>query len=119
MLQHGSIFSKKYVMWLENPLQIKLSSGIRREKTDKVDARMIAEYAFRHQDKVKPYNPQTESIQELRCWLKTHDALKKSRKSLMNLSRSMKHVPRTLQKSIDELTEQLKQTNKKIKELLK
>ena len=113
------LFSKKYVMWLENPLQIKLSSGIRREKTDKVDARMIAEYAFRHQDKVKPYNPQTESIQELRCWLKTHDALKESRKSLMNLSRSMKHVPRILQKSIDELTEQLKQTNKKIKELLK
>ena len=113
------LFSKKYVMWLENPLQIKLSSGIRREKTDKVDARMIAEYAFRHQDKIKPYNPQTESIQELRFWLKTHDALKESRKSLINLSRSMKHVPHTLQKSIDELTEQLKQTDKKIKELLK
>ena len=113
------LFSKKYVMWLENPLQIKLSSGIRREKTDKVDARMIAEYAFRHQDKLKPYNPQTESIQELRLWLKTHDALKESRKSLINLSRSMKHVPRTLQMSIDELTEQLKQTDKKIKELLK
>lgn len=113
------LFSKKYVMWLENPLQVKLSSGIRREKTDKVDARMIAEYAFRYQDKVKPYNPQTESIQELRYWLKTHDALKESRKSLINLSRTMKHVPHPLQKSIDELNEQLKQTDKKIKELLK
>ena len=51
------LFSKKYVIWLESPLQIKLSSGVRREKTDAADARMIAEYAFRHQDKAMAYNP--------------------------------------------------------------
>lgn len=113
------LFSKKYVMWLENPLQIKLSCGIRREKTDKADARMIAEYAFRHQDKVKPYNPQHESVIELQRWLKTHDSLKKSRKALMNVAKTMKQVPLPLQDSIDELTEQLKLTDKKIKELLK
>lgn len=44
---------KEIFVWLENPLQIKLSSGIQRSKTDRLDARMIAEYACRHRDKAK------------------------------------------------------------------
>ncbi len=112
------LFSKKYVMWLENPLQIKFSCGMRREKTDKADARMIAEYAFRHQDKVKPYNPQSESIRKLKSWLKTHDALTQAKKSLKNLATCMGTIPSTLRKSIDDLDEQLKQTDKKIRQLL-
>lgn len=112
------LFSKKYAIWLENPLQIKLSCGMRREKTDKADARMIAEYAFRHQDKVKPYNPQSESIRKLKAWLKTHDALTQAKKSLKNLAASMDTIPLTLRKSIDELEEQLKQTDRKIRQLL-
>jgi len=31
--------------WLENPMQLKLSSGISREKNDKVDSEQIARYA--------------------------------------------------------------------------
>ena len=112
------LYSKKYVMWLENPLQIKLSCGMRREKTDKADARMIAEYAFRHQDKARPYNPQSEGIRKLKTWLKTHDALTQAKKSLKNLAACMEAVPLTLRKSIAELEEQLKQTDKKIKQLL-
>ena len=112
------LFSKKYEMWLENPLQIKLSCGMRREKTDKADARMIAEYAFRHQDKVRPYNPQSEGIRKLKSWLKTHDALTQAKKSLKNLAASMDTVPLPLSKSIDELEEQLKRTDRKIRQLL-
>ena len=112
------LFSKKYVMWLENPLQIKLSCGMRREKTDKADARMIAGYAFRHQDKARTYNPQSEGIRKLKAWLKTHDALTQAKKSLRNLVSCMESIPATLRKSIEELDEQLKQTDKKIKQLL-
>lgn len=61
------LFSKKYVIWLENPLQLKLSSGMRREKTDVADARMIAEYAFRHKDKARAYNPQSKGIITLKA----------------------------------------------------
>jgi transposase len=38
-------------LWLENPSQIKLSSGFKRGKNDKLDARNIAAYAERFQDK--------------------------------------------------------------------
>ena len=42
-------------LWLENPAQIKYSSGVRRGKNDKVDARRIAIYASRFGDKVQYY----------------------------------------------------------------
>jgi Transposase and inactivated derivatives len=38
-------------LWLENPAQIKYRSGVQRGKNDKLDARKIADYALRYQDK--------------------------------------------------------------------
>jgi len=40
-------------LWLESGAQIKQSLGIQRGKSDKIDARRIAEYSWRHQDKAK------------------------------------------------------------------
>lgn len=113
------LFSKKYVIWLENPLQIKLSSGMRREKTDAADARMIAEYAFRHQDKAKAYNPQSKSILKLKAWLKAHNALKEVKTSLQNLMQSMQVIPSTLEQALKDTRIRLKETDKKIREILK
>jgi transposase len=42
-------------LWLENPAQIKHSSGVHRGKNDRLDARRIAAYAVRFQDKVHLY----------------------------------------------------------------
>lgn len=112
------LFTKKYVIWLENPLQIKLSSGLRREKADAADARMIAEYAFRHQDKAKAYNPQSEGILKLKVWLKAHNSLKEVKVSLQNLIKSMKVVPYTLKQTLENVIEQLKETDRKIRDLL-
>ena len=39
-------------LWLENPSQIKYSSGMQRGKNDKVDAKRIAIYASRFGDEV-------------------------------------------------------------------
>ncbi|OAV67826.1 hypothetical protein Barb6XT_01294 [Bacteroidales bacterium Barb6XT] len=40
---------------LENPAQIKHSSGVQRGENDRSDARRIAAYAFRFQDKARLY----------------------------------------------------------------
>lgn len=53
-------------LWLENPSQIKYSSGIQRGKNDKVDAKRIALYASRFVDKVKYYERPTEEIERLK-----------------------------------------------------
>jgi transposase len=43
-------------LWLENPAQIKLSSGVQRGKDDRLDARKIAAYAMRFQDRVRLFS---------------------------------------------------------------
>ena len=45
---------KGLALSLNSPLDIKHSMGIARGKNDAVDAGRIAEYAHRHQDKLKP-----------------------------------------------------------------
>ncbi|OAV69477.1 Transposase [Bacteroidales bacterium Barb6XT] len=52
-------------LWLENPAQIKHSSGVQRGKNDRSDARRIAAYGFRFQDKVRLYNLPQENIMSL------------------------------------------------------
>lgn len=48
-------------LWLENPSQIKFSSGVHRGKNDKVDARRIAVYASRFVDRARlPERPTAE-----------------------------------------------------------
>lgn len=54
-----------YQLWLENPMQIKLSIGMTRGKDDKVDARRIAEYAYRFRDRMSLYELKDESLQQL------------------------------------------------------
>lgn len=53
-------------LWLENPAQIKYCSGIQRGKNDKVDAKRIAIYASRYNDKVKYYDRPEEEIERLK-----------------------------------------------------
>jgi transposase len=53
-------------LWLENPSQIKYSSGMQRGKNDRVDAKRIAIYAARFGDKVRYYDRPTEEIERLK-----------------------------------------------------
>ena len=60
------LYGKGYDMWLENAKCIKDASGIRRLKSDRADASMIAEYAMRNHDKAVGYEPLSESLTQLR-----------------------------------------------------
>ena len=60
------LYGKGFDMWLENAKSIKDSSGIRRLKSDRADASMIAEYAMRNYDKAVMYEPLSESLAQLR-----------------------------------------------------
>lgn len=53
-------------LWLENPSEIKYSSGLHRGKNDKVDAKRIAIYAARFQDKVAYYERPSQEIERLK-----------------------------------------------------
>lgn len=60
------LYGKGLDIWIESPYAIKHSCGIRRGKTDRADASMIAEYAWRHQDKAMLFKPLSESLSQLR-----------------------------------------------------
>ena len=53
-------------LWLENPAQIKYRSGVQRGKNDKLDARKIADYALRYQDKVQLFTLPEKAIATLK-----------------------------------------------------
>jgi transposase len=53
-------------LWLENPAQIKHSSGVHRGKNDRLDARRIAAYPVRFQDKVRLYTLPEKRIASLK-----------------------------------------------------
>lgn len=58
--------SKQYKLWLEDPTQIKYSSGLQRGKNDKIDAKRIALYAFRYIDRIKVYMRPSANIESLK-----------------------------------------------------
>ena len=60
------LFVKGYDMWLENAKSIKDASGLRRLKSDRADASMIAEYAMRNHDKAVLYAPLDQALYQLR-----------------------------------------------------
>ena len=114
--------SRKYFVWLENPLQLKLSSGIRRSKTDTLDARMIAEYACRHLDKAKRFSPCGEGLKKLRELHLTRRKLKDCEVALKNFSGSLSKeslpASKALRKVMESIKESIRALEKEIREQL-
>ena len=76
--EHTGVYSKQisdllakdgFCIWLESPLQIKRSQGIKRGKSDKQDAHDIAEYAARHEDKARPHKAPSPEMEALELYL--------------------------------------------------
>jgi transposase len=60
-------------LWLENPTQIKHGTGVHRGKNDKTDARRIAFYTIRFQDKARLFSLPEKSIASLKLLLSERD----------------------------------------------
>lgn len=62
-------------VWLAHPTDIQKSIGLQRGKDDKVDARRIAQYAFRFRDKARLLDQHYLGFNELKELLSVRDAL--------------------------------------------
>ncbi len=65
----------KLDLWIEDPTQIKYSFGVQRGKNDKIDARRIAEYAFRNLDKANYFSLNDDDLNSLKLLLSERDLL--------------------------------------------
>lgn len=86
------LYESGYDMWLVSGLEMKLTQGIKRNKTDRVDACKIAEYAFRYQDKVVLFQPVSKVLDEIRELLSYRERLVETRKVLTTSAQEMKRV---------------------------
>lgn len=86
------LYESGYDMWLVSGLEMKLTQGIKRSKTDRVDACKIAEYAFRYQDKALVFKPVSSALGEIRELLSYRERLVETRKVLTTSAREMKRV---------------------------
>ena len=111
-----ALFEKGYDIWLTSGLDIKLSLGIKREKTDKLDAQAIALYSCRHVDKFIAFKPVSEAIVAIKDLLAYRNRLVEIRKILSTASGELNRVRKTdsSQFICQESKEQIKDLDKKI-----
>lgn len=81
----------------ENSFLISRSKGFKRGKDDKIDAKSICMYAFRHRDSIKPSKLDDPAIQKLKTLLSRRALLVKQRASL---KASVKEQKRALDKNL-------------------
>ena len=117
------LYGKGLDIWIETPYTIRHSSGIQRAKTDKADSSMIAEYAWRHQDKALLYEPLSESLSTLReIFLYRHKLvqqrvamdIRKQDKEHSELSKAMNFIKRKSDHIIEEIDKAIKECDKMI-----
>ena len=117
---------KNYALWVENAVVIQRSLGIQRGKNDMLDAKRIAQYACRFQDKAKQWIPDRSVIQKLKALISTRERLIKAKDSLEKpLKEYKKFMPdsypmlkQSCQASLQELEKSIAQVEKQIQELI-
>ena len=116
------LVKKDLFIWLENPLQIKQSCGIRRDKNDKTDSREIAFYAYRFQDKAKAYCSPDKALKSLELLLSFRERLLSNKQTLLvssvEIRRVMKHDA-TARFIYEQSKKDIERINKEIKEVEK
>ena len=119
--------SKKQVYVQENPVVIKRSSGVIREKNDVVDAMMIARYGWLHREELSPSELKDNELLEVGRLLALRDQLVRSRTGLKNTLSELKKLLsssstdtccKTLVSSITHLTSQINKIEKQLKLLI-
>lgn len=67
---------------MEPAVQIKQSQGMTRGKSDQIDAKRIAQYAYKNREELRFWKPQRPSIQKIKALLMTRDRLVKIKTQL-------------------------------------
>lgn len=121
------LHSKAIVYVEESPLKIKRCSGIIKEKTDRIDAVLIARYAWLYREELAPSTVKSISHLELGRLLALRDQLVRNNAGLKGTLKELKALlssPSTdagclsLKRSIDYLEKQVKTIETRIKDII-
>lgn len=129
-MEHTGLYSQglinylvklNYPLWVEMAIKIKRSMGLQRGGDDKASARIIAEYAFRFNDRVRLWKPVDTRLMEIRGMLKQRERMLLSLKQLQVPVKELKEcghaaMARQLSKNQQAVIRELKTAVKKIEE---
>ncbi|WP_332369775.1 IS110 family transposase [Spirosoma telluris] len=73
-------------LWLQSAVHIKHSLGLKRGKTDKADARLIAKYCIRHQRDQRLFRLTDKALSTIRQLVQQHEQLMEMTKAFTDLS---------------------------------
>jgi transposase len=106
--------------WQVASMEIKRSKGITRGKSDKIDSKDIAYYAYSHMQKFRPSNVAPKSIQQLRLLFTEREKILKSLSSFEKTSENKDFVAKEVFQSVatinKTMVKHLKSALKKIEE---
>ena len=109
---------KHYALWVEHALAIKKSSGFQRGKSDRLDAKRIAQYAYRFQDKAQPWIPDRRVIRQLKALFSLRERLIKSKDSLTKPFKEYKKFMPEIYKMLKKgMQTNLRETEKNIQQV--
>jgi len=114
------LIKKGLFIWLENPLQIKQSSGIKREKNDKADSREIAFYAYRFRDRASAYCLPDKALKSLELLLSFRERLVSNKQVLLVSAAEIRRVmtrDTTARFIYEQSQKDIERINKEIKEV--
>ena len=114
-------FSENSISFWQVPsMEIKRSKGITRGKSDKIDSKSIAFYAFTHLHKFRPSRLSLKSIQQLRLLVTEREKVLKSLAAFQTTSEVIDFVPKEIYNPVASINatmiKQLKIAEKKIEE---
>jgi transposase len=118
----------KTSIWMEPALKIKQSQGMKRGKTDSIDAVRIAEYAYTFRENVRLWVPARDEVKKLKLLITLRDRLVNSIKELsVPVKENAQFVSadhrkteeRIMSKSIQAMQKSLAAVDKEIDELIK
>lgn len=115
--ENTGTYSKLLLQWLcsqevacreENPVRISSESAMRRGKSDKLDANLIATYAYKNRDKIQPTRLPVPAISELKKLLSRRSFLVRQCAALKtSLKEHQAEFPTELLKELDQQNNQL------------
>lgn len=109
--------------WIEHAAQIKKANALHRGKSDKVDSRRIALYAFRNLDRVRLWKPTSSTLQKIRHLAALRERLVDTKKRLVTPieefeqagnSQMAKLLQRSIKSTLAALDKDLKNAEAKI-----
>lgn len=115
----GLLLQAGHRVWLAHPTAIKQSLGLQRGKSDRIDARRIAEYAFRFRDKASLLGPEFLRFQDLQALLSARQqAVRLAATLRVRISEWAKRMGKTVRGPIIRtLQRQLAEAKRSIQEL--